>query len=94
MKEYYVYILANKSDMLYTGVTNDLERRLYEHKNKKFEGYTKKFNINKLVYFEQTDDVTVAIAREKHIKGLLRSKKIELIKTTNPDFRDLSEDWV
>ena len=53
MKEYYVYILANKSDMLYTGVTNDLERRLYEHKNKKFEGYTKKFNINKLVYFEQ-----------------------------------------
>jgi putative endonuclease len=93
MKEYYVYILANKSGMLYTGMTNDLERRLYEHKNKLIEGFTKKYNINKLLYFESTDDVSAAIAREKTIKGMLRSKKIELIKTHNPLMNDLSEQW-
>lgn len=79
--------------MLYTGVTNDLEKRLFQHKNKLNEGFTKKYNINKLVYFESTNDVTVAIAREKQIKGMLRSKKIELIKTMNPGLIDLSEDW-
>jgi len=93
MKEYYVYILANKSGMLYTGVTNNLEQRLYQHKTKIKEGFTKKYNINRLAYFETTDDVTAAIAREKQIKGMLRSKKVELIKSINPDFIDLSEDW-
>ena len=93
MKEYYVYILSNKSGTLYTGVTNNLERRVYEHKNKLIEGFTKKYNINRLVYFESTDDVTAAIAREKQIKGMLKSKKIELIKIMNPKMSDLSEDW-
>jgi putative endonuclease len=88
MKEYFVYILANKSLMLYTGVTDDLLRRVFEHKNKVNDGFTKRYNINRLVYFESTDDITVAIAREKQIKGMLRSKKIELIKTMNPDFKD------
>jgi putative endonuclease len=93
MKEYFVYILSNKSGMLYTGVTNDLERRLYEHKHKTNDGFTNKYNIDMLVYFESTDDITAAIAREKQIKGMLKSKKIELIKTMNPGFVDLSEDW-
>jgi putative endonuclease len=93
MKKYFVYILSNKSGTLYVGVTNNLERRLYEHKNKLNQGFTSKYNINRLVYFEPTDDVTVAITREKKIKGMLRSKKIELIKTMNPGLVDLSEDW-
>jgi putative endonuclease len=93
MNEYYVYILSNKRGALYTGVTNDLERRIYQHKNKLIEGFTKRYNITRLVYFESTNDVTVAIAREKQIKGLLRSKKVELIKTLNPKWEDLSEAW-
>ncbi len=93
MKEYYVYIMANKSGTLYTGVTNDLERRVYEHKHKLIDGFTKKYNITRLVYFDSSDDVSAAIAREKQIKGMLRSKKIELIKTKNPLMVDLSEGW-
>jgi putative endonuclease len=93
MKEYYVYILTNKRGVLYTGVTNDLERRVYEHKNKLVDGFTKRYNITRLVYFESTNDVTAAITREKQIKGLLRSKKVDLIKTTNPRLEDLSENW-
>ena len=93
MKEYYVYILSNKRGALYTGVTNDLERRVYEHKNKLIEGFTKRYNITRLVYFESTNDVTAAVAREKQIKGLLRSKKVALIKTMNPKWEDLSQDW-
>ncbi len=88
-----MYILSNKRDTLYVGVNNDLERRVFEHKNKLIEGFTKKYNVTGLVYFESTDDVTIAIAREKQIKGMLRSKKIELIKTMNPQLEDLSEDW-
>ncbi len=93
MIEYYVYIMSNKRGTLYTGVTNDLEQRVYQHKNKLIEGFTKRYNITQLVYFESSDDVTAAIAREKQIKGLLRSKKIELIKTLNPQWKDLSEGW-
>jgi putative endonuclease len=93
MKEYYVYILSNKRGTLYTGVTNDLERRIYQHKNKLTEGFIKKYNITRLIYFESTDDITAAIAREKQIKGLLMSKKIELIKTMNPKWEDLSAAW-
>ena len=92
MKEYFVYILSNKSGTLYTGVTNDLEKRLFQHKNKMNKGFTNKYNIDRLVYYESTNDVTVAIAREKQIKGMLRSKKLELIKTMNPRLVDLSED--
>jgi putative endonuclease len=92
-KEYYVYILSNKRGTLYTGVTNNLERRVYEHKNKLVEGFTKRYNITKLIYIESTDDVTSAITREKQIKGLLRSKKVALIKTMNPRWEDLSETW-
>ena len=93
LKQYYVYILANKGKMLYTGVTNNLERRIFEHKNHLIPGYTKKYDITRLVYFEETNDVTSAIAREKQIKGWLRIKKISLIESMNPDWRDLSENW-
>lgn len=89
--KYYVYIMTNKSKTLYTGVTNNLLRRVYEHKNKSIEGFTKKYNITKLVYFEEIDDVSMAIAREKEIKGWLRIKKIKLIESMNPEWRDLSE---
>ena len=93
MKEYYVYIMSNKSGTLYTGITNDLEQRLHQHKSQTIDGFTKRYNITRLVYFESTNDVTAAITREKQIKGMLRSKKIELIKTLNPQLKDLSEDW-
>lgn len=93
MKEYYVYILSNKSGTLYTGITNDLEKRVHQHKSQTVEGFTKRYNITRLVYFESTNDVTAAIAREKQIKGMLRSKKIQLIKTLNPQLKDLSGDW-
>lgn len=91
-REYYVYIISNVIGMLYTGVTNDLLRRVYEHKNKLFKGFTSHYNLNKLIYFESTDDITVAIAREKQIKGWLRKKKIALINTMNPKWDDLAKD--
>ena len=82
---YYVYIITNKENkVLYTGVTNSLERRIYEHKNKIIKGLTSKYNVNKLVYFEETKDVNEAIAREKEIKGWRRSKKVALIESVNP----------
>ena len=93
MRQYYVYIMTNRSKTLYTGVTNDLLRRVYEHKNKMVEGFTKKYNITKLVYYEDTNDVEEAIAREKQIKGWLRRKKIALIESMNPEWKDLSEEW-
>ena len=93
-KQYYVYIITNRSKTLYTGVTDDLIRRVYEHKNKLVEGFTKKYNITRLVYFEETNDVQSAIAREKQIKGWLRSKKIALIDSLNPKWNDLSEEWL
>jgi putative endonuclease len=92
-KEYYVYIMTNKSKTLYTGVTNDLVRRVYEHKSKIISGFTSRYNITKLVYFEAEDNINVAIAREKQIKGWLRAKKIALIESINPNWKDLSEDW-
>jgi len=85
--------MSNKSGTLYTGMTNDLEKRVYQHKNKINESFTKRYNMTRLVYFESTTEVTAAIAREKRIKGMLRSKKLDLIKTTNPQLKDLSEDW-
>ncbi len=94
MNQYYVYILTNRTRTLYTGVTNNLERRLYEHKNKLVEGFTSKYNITQLVYFEATSDVRAAIEREKQIKGWLRAKKIALIEAANPDWEDLSLKWL
>lgn len=93
VKQYYVYILASRSRTLYIGVTNDLERRVHEHKKKLVPGFTAKYNIDRLVYFEIADDVHAVIAREKQIKGWLRSKKLELIASMNPEFRDLSAGW-
>ncbi len=93
MKQYYVYIMTNRSRTLYTGVTNNLERRVHEHKHKLVCGFTKKYNITKLVYYDVSSDVRAAIEREKEIKGWLRRKKIALIESANPDWRDLSEDW-
>ncbi len=94
MNKYYVYILANKTNsVLYIGVTNDLRRRLYEHKNKLIEGFTSKYNVNKLVYFEETSDVKAAIQREKNLKKWKRQWKNELIEKLNPDYKDLSDEW-
>jgi len=92
-RQYYVYIMTNRSRTLYTGVTDNLERRVYEHKNELIAGFTKKYNIKKLVYFEATIDVLAAIAREKQIKGWLRRKKVALIESRNPEWKDLSEGW-
>ena len=91
---YYVYLLTNwNNKVLYTGVTNDLNRRIFEHKNGLVDGFTKKYNIHKLVYFDSTTDVKVAIEREKQIKGWTRAKKNDLITSINPDWKDLSLDW-
>ena len=89
---YYVYIITNKSKtVLYTGVTNNIERRMYEHKNKQIKGFTKRYNVNQLVYYESYSDVNYAISREKQIKNLLRRKKEELINSMNPNWDDLME---
>jgi putative endonuclease len=93
MKRHYVYIMTNRSRTLYTGVTNNLERRVHEHKNKMVPGFTSKYNCAQLVYFEECPDVREAIAREKQIKGWLRAKKIALIESVNPEWQDLSADW-
>ena len=91
---YYVYILANWDDcVLYIGVTNDLRRRLYEHQNHLVNGFTSKYNVHKLVYFEYTGDVNSAISREKQLKGWRRDKKNALISNANPTWKDLSSDW-
>ncbi len=93
MKQYYVYIMANHSRTLYTGVTNDLERRVYQHKRGLIPGFTSKYNIDRLVYFETGRSIRGAIAREKEIKGWLRAKKIALIESANPQWEDLAADW-
>ncbi|MDJ0757496.1 MAG: GIY-YIG nuclease family protein [Ardenticatenaceae bacterium] len=93
MKNYYVYILASNSKTLYTGVTNNLIRRVYQHKHKLFSGFTAKYEVDKLVYFEVGTNIKDAIAREKQIKGWSRMKKISLIETINPKWEDLSLEW-
>ena len=91
---YYVYILANWCDScIYIGVTGNLPKRLYEHKNHLVPGHTSKYNINKLVYFEETSDVYSAISREKQLKGWTRAKKDALIASMNPTWSDLSQNW-
>jgi len=92
-REYYVYMMTNKRNaVVYTGVTNDLKRRVYEHKEKLVHGFTKKYNITKLVYYEVFEDIENAILREKQIKGGPRGKKIELINSMNKEWRDLYGD--
>ena len=90
IKLYYVYILTNaNNNVLYTGVTNDLERRCYEHKQKIVKGFTQKYNVDKLIYFEKFDFIDLAISREKQIKGYSRLKKIELINKFNKEWKEL-----
>lgn len=94
MKPYYVYIITNKNDTtLYIGVTNNLIKRMYEHKNKLVDGFSKKYNLNKLVYFEDTDQIEAALSREKQLKNWHRQWKINLINKTNNKWEDLSKDW-
>jgi putative endonuclease len=89
-KQYYIYIATNKRNtVLYTGITSDLYKRMYEHRNKLVKGFSEKYNIDKLIYYEIFNDPKEAIGAEKKIKGWLRKKKIELIKRKNPEFRDL-----
>jgi len=92
-KQYYVYIMTNIARTLYVGVTNDLERRVYEHKMKLIPGFTSKYSLDFLGYFEYGEDIVSAIEREKQIKRWLRKKKIALIESVNPDWRALSKDW-
>lgn len=93
-KTYYVYLLTNwNNKVMYVGVTSNLERRLYEHKNKLVEGFTEKYNVGKLVYFETTSDVLAAIEREKQIKKWRREKKNQLVVGMNPEWKDLSLRW-
>jgi len=93
-RTYYVYLLTNWNDkVIYVGMTNDLKRRMYEHKTKAVKGFTEKYNLNKLVYFEATSDVRSAIVREKEIKKWRREKKNALVAGTNPEWKDLSESF-
>ncbi|MDP2919700.1 MAG: GIY-YIG nuclease family protein [Dehalococcoidia bacterium] len=95
MKTYYVYIMASKRNgTLYIGVTNDLIRRVYEHKNDLIQGFTKKYGVHTLVWFDQCDDVAVVIQREKQIKAWQRKWKLRLIEEKNPDWKDLYEELV
>lgn len=92
---YYVYILTTKTNTaMYIGVTSDLPRRMHEHKNKMVEGFTKRYNVDKLVYIEEYSDVNDALAREKQLKRWVRSKKNALVETLNPDWDDWSENIV
>ena len=95
MERYFVYILTNKyNKVLYVGVTNNLIRRVYEHKNKLVSGFTSKYNVNKLVYYESFPSVFDAIKREKEIKGWKREKKVALINSFNPEWKDLYEELI
>jgi putative endonuclease len=93
-RNYYVYLLTNwNNKIMYVGVTNNLERRVYEHKHKLVAGFTEKYNVNKLVFFEETTDVHSALEREKEIKKWRREKKDALVLKENEQWKDLSEDW-
>ena len=91
---YCIYLLTNKNDkVMYIGVTNNLEKRVFEHKTKMIPGFTEKYNVSKLVYFEETSDIHAAIAREKEIKKWRREKKNNLVVAVNPEWKDLSAGW-
>ena len=88
--DYYVYILTNQTDeVMYVGVTNDLKRRIYEHKSGVFQGFTKRYKVNKLVYYEKYSEITRAISREKQLKHWCRKKKNALVENENPEYREL-----
>ena len=89
---YYVYIMSNEPRTLHTGVTNDLMRRVYQHKYQP-GGFARKYHLTKLVFYEETNDILAAIEREKQVKGWLRKRKIALIESINPDWKDLSNGW-
>ena len=90
MKQYYVYLMTNKNNnVIYTGVTNNLSKRIFEHKNKKIKGFTAKYNVDKLVYYEITENIESAILRKKQIKAGSRKKKTDLIQKNNPKYLDL-----
>jgi putative endonuclease len=93
MRTYHVYIIASASRVLYTGVTNNIQRRVSQHREKQVPGFSAQYNVRELVYLEPFGDVRMAIAREKQIKGWLRIKKIALIESLNPGWRDLSAEW-
>jgi len=93
MHQYCVYIMSSYRGTLYTGVTNDLMRRAYEHRQKMADGFTNTYNVSRLVYYEVTSDIKAAITREKQIKGWVRAKKIALIESVNPSWVDLAEGW-
>jgi len=92
--QYYVYMLSSESGVLYTGVTHNLERRIWQHKNKIVNGFTSRYKVNSLVYFKDSDDIGAVIAREKEIKGWVRKKKIALINEVNPKWKALSMDFM
>ena len=92
-KQYYVYILTNRTRRLYIGVTNDLLRRVFEHKQKLVPGFTSTYNLTWLAYYEATDDIHSAISREKQVKTWGRTKKMALVETMNPNWQDLSAEW-
>ena len=93
MKQYCVYIMGNRSGTLYTGMSGDLVKRVWQHKQKPGKSFTAQYNVTRLVYYETTTDVRAAIAREKQIKGYRRAKKVALIESMNPNWDDLSEGW-
>lgn len=93
MKTYYVYIMASESGTLYTGMTNNIKKRIYEHKSHLIKGFTDKYNVSKLLYLESFSEPTSAIKREKQIKSWRREKKVALIDKENPGWIDLSKDW-
>ena len=93
MKQYYTYIMASKTKTLYTGMTNDLERKVYEHRSKIVKGFTSKYNVTELVWYEEFLDVNEAISAEKVIKGWRRSKKVSLIEAQNPNWIVLAANW-
>jgi putative endonuclease len=92
MKQYFVYILTNNSGALYVGFTSNLKNRIWEHKNKTIKGFTEKYNIDKIIHFEQSENVYSAIQREKQLKGWTRKKKIALFEKENPEWRDLYDE--
>ena len=93
MRTYFICILSNEARMLYTGVTNNIQRRVFEHRQKQVSSFTSRYNLYRLVYFEAFGDIRDAIAREKQIKGWRRSKKLVLIRQMNPQWQDLAAGW-
>ena len=92
-KTYSVYILSSKRKVLYIGVTSNLPQRIYQHKHKLVKGFTKRYNVDRLVYYTETNDVMEAICFEKKVKGWTRAKKIALVESMNPDWEDLADSW-